>query len=38
MRLQLYEVNTSKQMGPGSPKLNTSLLGDDGVFFLSLVS
>lgn len=29
MRLQLYEVNTSRQMGPGSPKLNTSLLRDN---------
>lgn len=35
---QHYDVNTNRQMRPGSPKLNTSLLGDYGVFFLSLVS
>lgn len=38
MHLQLYEVNTNRQMGPGSPKLNTSLLGDYGLFPLALVS
>ena len=38
MHLQLYEVNTNRQMGPGSAKLNTSLLGDYGLFSLVLVS